>query len=222
MSVRDWAKDHQAILEQMLGETIRLTDFTDDRLGQVLTHLSEDFAWQQIERQLWQNSVMVYQIKPECVRLDASRVNGYHMVTDAGLMQHGYNPTNAQNQPQVKMMAATIDVGQNGHLVAVDVVSGEKADNPLYLPVIDRIRQTLGESGLLYIGDSKMSALPTRTDIAIGGDFYLVPLANVGEVPKLLDQCIERIVSGEQPATLIFDNTEDITPRLIAAGYQTA
>jgi hypothetical protein len=29
-------------LEELLGESLRATDFTDDRLGQVLSHLSDD------------------------------------------------------------------------------------------------------------------------------------------------------------------------------------
>lgn len=221
VTVQKWVADHQAIVEQMLAAPIRDTDFTDDRLGQVLTHLSDDGAWHQIEARLWRNSVSVYRISPQRVRLDATRINGHHAVTEDGLMQHGYNP-NAKNQSQVKLMAASIDTGTNGHLVMTDVVSGEKADDPLYLPAIDRIRQTLDESGLLYIGDSKMCALSIRANIARNGDFYLVPLANVGEVPKVLDQAIGRIVDGQQPATLIFDNAgESNNPRLIAAGYQT-
>ena len=60
---------------------IRDTDFTDDRLGQVLTHLSHDQAWQQIEEQLWQKTVEVYRLLPQRVRLDATTANGYHTVT---------------------------------------------------------------------------------------------------------------------------------------------
>ncbi len=66
------------------------------------------------------------------------------------------------------------------------------------------------------MGDSKMSALATRADILAHGDFYLVPLAKVGEVPQLLDLCVERVVAGNQTATLIFNNE-----RLLAAGYET-
>jgi transposase len=219
VSVRDWVTNHQVMIQQLLGEPIRDTDFTDDRLGQVLTHLSHDSVWQHIELSLWQNSVGVYQIQPDCVRLDATRINGYHRVTGESLMQYGYTPNTPT--PQVKLMAASIDVGSNGHLVATDVVSGEKADDPLYLPVKEKVRQSFRQSGLLYIGDSKMSALAIRAFIAAGEDFYLVPLANVGEVPHLLDQYVEAIVSGQQEATLIFDSTPTTNQRLIAAGYQT-
>lgn len=118
-------------------------------------------------------------------------------------------------------MAASLDVLSNGHLVATDVVSGEKADHPLDLPVINTVRQRVNPSGLRYIGESQMSALWIRAEIAAGGAFYLVPLAKVGEVPHQLDLSIERIVSGPQRATLIFDSTRDPKERLRASGSQT-
>lgn len=221
VTVRDWAIHHQAILEECLGAPIRDTDFTDDRLGQVLTYLSDDDAWGEIEHRLWQNTIEVYRLKPERARLDATTANGYHTVTEEGLMQYGYN-ANDLTKPQVKVMAASVDIGTNGHLVATGVVSGQKADDPLYRPVLERMRQTLQEPGLLYMGDSKMSALSIRDDIVAHGDFYLVPLARVGEVPQLLSDCIERVVEGDQPATLIFDQADPAdSQRLLAAGYET-
>lgn len=127
-------------------------------------------------------------------------------------MQMGYNPQN-NNLPQVKVMVGSVDVGVNGHLIATEVVSGQKADDPLYVPVIERLRHTLKESGLLYMGDSKMGGHPIWQ---AHGDFYLVPLAKVGEIKQLLFDCVENIVSDEQMATLIFDNQS-----LLAAGYET-
>ena len=221
VAVEDWAASHQQILSERLGMPLRRTDFTDDRLSQVLSHFANEAAWRKIENKLWQNSVSVYCLTPERVRLDASRVSGYHTPTDDSLMQHGYNP-NPQSLAQVKLMAASIDCGTSGHLLATEVVSGEQADGPLYLPMISRMRQTFNQRGLLYIGDSKMSAVKIRAELARGGDFYLVPLAKVGDVPKLYNQCIEQIRSPEQQATLIYSTDSQGQPTdLIAAGYQT-
>jgi transposase len=220
VAVEDWAVEHHQMLSELLDTPLRRTDFTDDRLGQALGHLAFDEAWQEIESQLWHKSVSVYRLNPERVRLDATRLSGYH-TPFAGLMQHGYD-SQTPNQTQVKLMAASIDCGASGHLIATDIASGNTADDPLYLPVIQRVRQTFDERGLLYIGDSKMSALSIRAQLASGGDFYLVPLAKVGEVPKLYDQCVSRIVSGAQEATLIYKtNTLGQSTELIAAGYQT-
>jgi transposase len=220
MTVRDWAIDHRTVLEELLGAPIRDTDFTDDRLGQVLTHLSDDQAWPKVEEGVWQNSVQVYRLRPACARLDAATVNGYHTVTPEGLMQYGHSPDHP-GQPQIKVMAGSVDIGSNGHLVAIDVVSGEKADDPLYRPLLQRLRQTLQEPGLLYLGDSKMGALATRADIVAHDDFYLVPLAEVGEVPQLLTQCVAKVVAGEQVTLIYSQDGPDESPHLLATGYET-
>ena len=219
--VRAWATEHQDLLAELLGAPIRDTDFTDDRLGQVLTHLSDDTAWAAIEADLWQQSVQVYRLRPARVRLDPTTVHGYHTVSEDGLMQYGYSPDHP-GPPQVKIVAGSVDIGTNGHLVATDVVSGEQADDPLYQPVLRRLRQALQEPGLLYMGDSKMSALATRADIGAADDYYLVPLAEVGEVPQLLTASVAAIVAGEQPATLVYAHDDQGQPTaLIAAGYET-
>jgi len=221
VAVEDWATEHQSILSELLGVSLRRTDFTDDRLGQVSTYLSKDKVWEAIETKLWANSVNVYQLSPQRVRLDATRLSGYHTPTKEGLMQHGYNRKTPE-LAQVKLMAASIDCGTSGHLLATDVTPGDKADDGLYLPVYRRIRDTFLEKGLLYTGDSKMSALKIRGEIASDGDFYLVPLAKVGEVAKHFDGWVSDIVEGGQPATLIY-NTDAQGQRtdLIAFGYQT-
>ncbi|MBI1923749.1 hypothetical protein HYR99_05815, partial [Candidatus Poribacteria bacterium] len=46
---RDWVIQHQAILAECLATPLRETDFTEDRPGLVLTHLSHAPYWQEIE-----------------------------------------------------------------------------------------------------------------------------------------------------------------------------
>ena len=221
MAVERWGVEHQALLSELFDMPVRRTDFSDDRLSQLLTQLADDAAWCSIEQKLWHNSISVYQLIPERVRLDASRFSGYHTPCDDGLMQHGYN-SNTPQLAQVKLMAASIDCGASGHLLSTDVVSGEKADDRLYLPMIHNVRQMTDESGLLYIGDSKMSAIEVRADLARKGDFYLLPMAKVGGVPALYEQCLADMVCGSQPATLIYSSDNECqSPELIAAGYET-
>jgi transposase len=57
--------------------------------------------------------------------------------------------------------------------LATEVLSGEHTDDPVYLPIIARVRNGLKLQGLLYIGDCKMAALQTRASLAAQGDFYL-------------------------------------------------
>ena len=47
------------------------------------------------------------------------------------------------------------------------------------------------------IGDTKMGALQTRAVIQEGGDYYLMPLAQVGEVPQLLQERLQPVWAGD-------------------------
>jgi transposase len=40
-------------------------------------------------------------------------------------------------------------LGPLGIPIATEILSGEKADDPLYIPAIERVRSTLKQSGLL-------------------------------------------------------------------------
>ena len=55
------------------------------------------------------------------------------------------------------------------------MLSGERADDGLYLPLIERIRTGLQTPGLLFVGDGKMSALDTRAYLARHQDWSLAP-----------------------------------------------
>lgn len=37
--------------------------------------------------------------------------------------------------------------------VATDVVPGQRADDPLFIPAIARVRESLARRGLLYVGE---------------------------------------------------------------------
>ena len=49
-----------------------------------------------------------------------------------------------------------------GMLVASDVHPGDAADDPLYLPLIRRVRELLGRTELPCTGDCKMAAREER------------------------------------------------------------
>src|SRR5205823_3170819 len=61
--------------------------------------------------------------------------------------------------------------------LATAVVPGNSSDDPLYIPAIQAVQQSLGVGGRAYIGDCKMAALATRAFVAAGGDCYLCPLS---------------------------------------------
>jgi hypothetical protein len=92
----------------------------------------------------------------------------------------------------------------SGHLICSDVLSGHSADDPLYQPILTRVRETLGKTGLLYVGDSKMAALETRGDIVFHGDYYLV-LFLTGDIGTQMEAWVTAVVDGNQAAELIWD-----------------
>lgn len=160
----------------------------------LLERLSEPQAWYAIEQELGQSIVRVYDLKPKRVRLDATTVSGYHTGSEEGLFQSGNSKDNPALR-QVKVMVGALD--PLGLPLVTDVVSGEKADDPLYIPAVERIVQMLDVLGLLFVGDCKMSALATRAHIQRLGQHYLCPLALSGENAELLSGWVQAAIHGE-------------------------
>jgi transposase len=146
--VRDWARDLHHTLEACTGQTIRAVDFTDDRLTLVLARLSNTETWDHIEAELWSGTCEVYALPVERVRLDSTTSYGFHTIVAGGLMQLGHSKDHRPDLPQLKLMAAAAE--PSGQLIAATVHPGDAADDPLYLPMIARVRALLGRTGLLY------------------------------------------------------------------------
>lgn len=212
-SVEDWAEKHKHTLEQLVGQPIRQVEFSDDRLGIVLRRFSQPNAWDALEDDLWSSTVAVYEIEMIGVRLDSTTAYGYHTPTEEGVMQYGYSKDHRPDLPQLKLMAAAAE--PSGHLMASDVLAGNKADDPLYVPMVARVRRMVGKSGLLYVGDSKMAALQTRADIAAHNDYYLMPLPLTGKTGEQMETWISAVVDGDQCVHLIWDQG-----RLLGGGYE--
>jgi transposase len=200
--VRDWVAKRLHILQELTGQTVTELDFTDDRLASCLRMLSQTGHWFEIEARLGRHLLRVYRLGEEpMVRLDATTGTVKHDPDNHTLFQVG-KAKNGQYETQYKMMLASLD--PLGLTLAVDVVSGDRADDPLYLPCYRRVKQVLPESGLLVIGDSKMSALNTRATIAAEADFYLSPLAHLKDEPGLLDELLVPWVDREDEMERVF------------------
>lgn len=212
-SVEDWAWRHRRTLERLVGQPIRQVEFNDDRLGIVLRRLSRTSTWEALEAELWQSTLAVYEIEVTGVRLDSTTVSGYHTPVEGGVMQYGHSKDHRPDLPQLKLMAAAAE--PSGHLLACAVHPGQAADDPLYLPLLARVRQMVGRSGLLYAGDCKMAALATRADMVAHGDHYLVPLPLTGETAEQVEAWIGAVVEGEQAVTLIWEEEG-----LLGGGYE--
>jgi len=196
--VRAWANTLHHTLEAVTGQTIRDVDFSDDRLTLLLQPLSNIEIWDLIEAELWNGTCEVYALPLERVRLDSTTSYGFHTVVAGGLMQLGHSKDHRPDLPQLKLMAAAAE--PTGQLIAATVHPGDAADDPLYLPIIARVRTLLGRTGLLYTGDCKMAALETRAAIAARGDFYLTRLPMTGATKDQFTTWVEDAVTGPRRA----------------------
>ena len=218
--VEEWVRRHSQLLTDLTGQQIDSSNFNDNRLARLLTRLSLPKHWERFEAALWQNSLAVYEILSPSVgdllsaHVDSTSVSGYHQPHPNGVMQYGYSKDHRPDLAQLKLM--TLALHPHGLMIASEVVSGNRADDSLYLPLIARTRQMLSLTGLLYVGDSKMAAMATRAQIARQGDYYLTVAPATGETAQKLPAWIEAAVNGSEPLTPIFkENGEQI-----GRGYQ--
>lgn len=216
--VEPWVSTRLATLGALTGQAVKRGDFTDDRLEIVLQRLNHDERWSAFESALNQQTVRVYDLSTERVHVDSTSASVYTTVSEGGLFQFGHSKDHRPDLPQVKVMQAVLD--PLGMPLATDVVSGERADDPLYLPCIERVRASLDRRGLLYVGDAKMAARQTRATIAAAGDFYLCPLAGIHQFEGELDAALEPVWRGEQELTSVRRDNAQGEPELIAEGYE--
>jgi len=173
--VEPWVAQHQGTLSTLLGKPVVPTDAHDDRLADLLTRLGADASFSALERELNQQTIRVYQLPTDLVRIDTTTANSYaEVLSEQGLLQFGHSKGDP-DRPQFKIAAAVLD--PLGMPLATSVVPGNSADDPLYIPAIQSVQQSLGVGGRTYVGDCKMAALGTRAFVAAGGDFYLCPLS---------------------------------------------
>jgi len=217
--VESWAADQLATLQALIPAAVSVRDFSDDRLGDVLRHLSDDASWAAIEVELGQQIMQVYELAPERVHVDSTSAVLYHDPGGQPLVQYGHSKDHRPDLAQFKIMLSSLS--PLGLPLATLTVPGNCADDGLYLPVIEQTRQVLQRRGLLYIGDSKMEALAIRAAVASGNDFYLVPLSKKGGQARLLDELLAPVWAEQQPLTAIYDQADGPERRLLANAFET-
>lgn len=217
--VQQWAEGHEDLLEAFTDSSVRGLDFSDDRLSAILDALGTDNRWEPFEDKLNRHTLRVYDLQKDRVRIDSSTASRFVQVTPDGLCQLGHSKDGRPDLPQVKINMSTLD--PLGLPLTITVVSGEKADDPLYLPEIRKVQATLEKSGVTYIGDTKMAALETRAAIAGSNDFYLCPLPSVQMPKSELEKILAPVWDRTQPLTPINRLSDDLnaTPYTVAEGF---
>jgi len=216
--VEPWAEKRLHTLRGCTGQRLHPLDVSDDRLARVLQAWSDDARWSTFENALTQQLVRVYALRPERVRLDSTTASGTWAVTPEGVFQFGHSKDHRPDLPQVKVMMSTLD--PLGLPLATAVVPGHHADDPLYIPAVRQVRASLGQRGLLYVGDCKMAAWETRAFLHAGQDGSLCPLSALQVPADRLDAYLAPIWAGEQDVIPIYRPRTPGQQEPIAEGYE--
>ncbi|MDY6874526.1 MAG: IS1634 family transposase, partial [Chloroflexota bacterium] len=200
--VESWAEQLLVTLSTRLEAEVRALDFSDDRLATLLDYLAQDEEWEDFECTLNSNILRVYNLKAERVRIDTTTAKSYVEVNEDGLFQFGYSKDHRPDLPQLKISPSALE--PLGLPVTTTVVSGNRADDPLYIPEIKRVQTSLGIPGVLYIGDSKMGSLETRAYIAHTRDYYLCPLSALQVPQEELERLLEPVWHQEQILSTVY------------------
>src|SRR6266852_1247095 len=78
VSLEAYVKGMQNTLRHLSGQVIDPLDFSDDRLGHLLKHLSKPTYGHEIERDLNERSIEIYDLSQDVIRCDATTVSGDH------------------------------------------------------------------------------------------------------------------------------------------------
>jgi transposase len=138
-------------IAKVTGQAIDSKQFNDNRLSSLLTRLSDDKRWNDLEAALFEHEVEIYEICQASVgelvsaHVDSTTACGHHTPTENGLMQHGHSKDHRPDLAQLKLM--TVAVHPHGHWAATQVVPGQMADDGFYLPIISRAREMIGHRG---------------------------------------------------------------------------
>src|SRR4051812_12140980 len=216
--VEPWVAQHQGTLSALLGKDVRPNCAHDDRLADLLTRLGGGAAFSGLERDLNQQTLRVYQLPTDTVRIDTTTANAYAAIlSEQGLLQFGHSKDDP-DRPQLKIAAGVLD--PLGLPLTTVVVPGNATDDPWYVPVIQQVQQSLGTGGRTYVGDCKMAALATRAFVAAGHDFYLCPLSENQISRAERQELLQPVFDGTQGLERVWrPGAEGQPDELVAEGF---
>jgi transposase len=117
-------------------------------------------------------------------------------VTPEGLFQGGHSKAHRPDLPPVPVRLSPWE--PLGLPLATAVIPGPHADAPLSSPAVRQGRASLGQPGLLSVGDCQMAALETRAFLHAGQDVYRCPLSALQVPAALLEAYLAPIWTGQQ------------------------
>jgi transposase len=177
VSVEAYIKGLQHTLGHLRGQDGEPLDCSDDRWAHLLTPLRKPQDWHGIEQDWNARRREVYAVSQDVIRCDAPPVSGTHDVTETGLRPCGQRQDDP-SRPQLTVLVGSM--APLGMPLATAVLSGERADEGLYSPLLKRLEAGVSQTGLLCVGACQRSALGTRAYITGRQHVYRSPLPLTG------------------------------------------
>lgn len=239
--VESWVSARLPLLQCLTGSAdLRSLDFTDDKLAHLLGCFSKEALWDSFIVSIERDMLSVYRATASTMsglptfRIDSASMQSYGQPSESGLLQYGH-AKHHQKTPQAKVKLCTLDniVNNFAHPVCSLTVSGNTADDVLYIPIIEKLiailtQHPLYTQGNLLVGDKKFGSLENRVFVVKSGNYYLCPLSIVQLNQQSRTEAIEKALKN--PETLLKayrkpdEPTESTnpkhTPELLARGFR--
>lgn len=215
-----WVAEHAKVLEVVTGRSVHLKDATDDRLGRMMGILGNDEDRRtEFQQKMGQNLIHAYCLPTEIGRYDTTTFNVYHVSNEVNeaLLRFGHSKNHRPDLLQFKQGLGTLDPA--GIPLVTHTVSGNTADDPLYVPAWRELCAVMGHREFLFIADCKAAALDTRAVIDQEGGFYLFPLPKTGDTPALLRRWVLEPPVSPQEIYLPEIVDEQGQPRPLGKGF---
>ena len=218
--VESWVNQHRTVIERATGWHIGEKDATDDRLGRLSEVLGEDDeAISECQLQMGQNVISAFQLPTGIVRYDTTSFNVYHHPENGknGILEFGHSKNHRSDLLQFKQGLATLD--PSGIPLLSETLSGNRADDPCYLPAWRRMVNTIGNPDFLFIADCKAASYETRAEIDHGKGYYLFPLPMTGETPRHINELVLNPGQELQEIVLAPKEDQDDEDRIVGKGF---
>lgn len=215
--VEGWIRSRGQIFRVFFKKPIFKKYFTDDRLARILDKFSVSEDWNAFEMRFNESFIRVYGIEMDRIRIDMTTANSGGIVTKDGIIQFGKTKDDP-DRPQIKIALATLD--PLGIPLTVNVVPGNSADDPLYVPIIQRIFTYTAKKGLLFLGDCKMGAILTRGFVAMNEAYYVCPLSEVSHSSEATSKAKQSFSESNGSFTPVFREYENGEIKCIAEGFE--
>ncbi|MCH9662572.1 MAG: DUF4277 domain-containing protein [Gammaproteobacteria bacterium] len=203
--MEDWVREHHQVLEACTTWSIRDKDATDDRLGNLLGQLgSSDEHRERFQREMSRHVIQAFALPTEVARYDTTSFSVHHNVEQEkakpdSRLSFGYSKDKRPDLLQFKAGLGVLDPA--GVPLLSQTLSGNVADDPLYIPAWREMVSIIGHGNFLYVADCKAAAVETRAIIAHEKGTYLFPIPMTGEIPTWLQ---EQVLNSSMPAEVVF------------------